>query len=141
MSTDRKTLKIVSIIQFVLGIVTFIFGAILLAGTGLAEGDPISFVGAEFDPVTWAIINGVAFDVLGVLQIICAVLGIHGANRPSALGSHFLFAAIVIIVAVIAGIISSALGEFSMPTLIVVVAGIALSGAVFDKRVRKELDR
>lgn len=141
MSSNQKSLKVVSIIQFILGIVTFVLGAILLAGAGLAEGGPISFLGAEFDPVTWATVNGVAFDVLGVLQIICAVLGIHGANRPSALGSHFLFAVIVVIGAVVAGVISSGLGEFTMPTLVIIVAGIALSVAMFDKRVRKELDR
>ena len=65
-------------------------------------------------------------------------MGIHGANRPSALGSHRLVAILTMLIGIVTCAVSGA-GE-GIPVLSAIIAVVALIAAVLDTKVRKELD-
>ena len=64
--------------------------------------------------------------------------GIHGANRPSALGSHRLLCILGAITGVFA-IIVAGIGE-GLPVFPVLTVIDDIAGAVYDGKIRKELD-
>ena len=133
MSSNRKWLKICSFAQFILAIAAFIIA--FIAAQGASElGSDISL--GEL-VLFW--LDKILYAVLGFLSLADSVMGIHGANRPSALGSHRLVAILAAIVGVVACVVSGAgVAIAAMPVLAAVVAVIA---AVLDTKVRKELDR
>ena len=119
MSENRKALKIVSLIQFVVAIAVLVV-AIVADMPWL--GKVLCFVGA-------------------ILGLACCARGIRGANRPSALGSHN----VVSILTLVAGIGACAVMAMAGTTVPAVApaasAILALVGLVLDGKVRKELDR
>ena len=133
MSSNRKWLKICSFAQFILAIAAFIIA--FIAAQGMSElGSDISL--GEL-VLFW--LDKILYAVLGFLSLADSVMGIHGANRPSALGSHRLVAILAAIVGVVACVVSGAgVAIAAMPVVAAVVAVIA---AVLDTKVRKELDR
>ena len=141
MSSNRKLLKIVSFVQVLVAIVVGVLGAISLAGAGLATDEIYNVFGMQIDAVALATAMGVTFDVTAILSLICAVMGIHGANRPSALGSHFLIAVLTVVAGVVSVAVSGNMGEFTTPAVVVVAIVVAVVAAAMDRRVRAELDR
>ncbi len=133
MSSNRKWLKICSFAQFILAIAAFIIA--FIAAQGMSElGSDISL--GEL-VLFW--LDKILYAVLGFLSLADSVMGIHGANRPSALGSHRLVAILAAVVGVVACVVSGAgVAIAAMPVVAAVVAVIA---AVLDTKVRKELDR
>ena len=123
MSENRKALKIVSLIQFVVAIAVLV----------------VAFVAT---PATDA--SGIVADMpwLGaILGLACCAGGIRGANRPSALGSHNVVS-ILTLVAGIGACAFMAMAGTTVPAAAPTASAIlALAGLVLDGKVRKELDR
>ncbi len=141
MSSNRKLLKVISFVQVIVAIIVGILGAISLAGAGVAAEGVYNLFGIELDAVALATAMGVTFDVTAILSLICAFMGIRGANRPSSLGSHFLFCVLAVIAGFVSVAVSGNMGEFAAPTIVFVAIVVAIAAAFWDKRVRTELDR
>lgn len=72
MSSARKTLKILALIYFVLGI-----ASLVIAGIGIARGSLDSTYGSN------AMLAAVVLVVKGIVDLSAGVAGIKGANKPS----------------------------------------------------------
>lgn len=130
MSENRKALKIVSLIQFVVAIAVLVVAFVAAPASG--EGGIVA-------DMPWL---GKALCFVGaILGLACCARGIRGANRPSALGSHN----VVSILTLVAGIGACAVMAMASTTVAAAApaasAILALVGLVLDGRVRKELDR
>ena len=132
MSTNRKVLKVISLLQVLAALGAAALGAIALIGADLAEAE----AGVLGVLVVYA--DGVLYLLCAVLTFICAVMGIHGANQPSRLGSHRLIAILVLLLAV-ATCVFAGMGQ-EIPVMAAIVAVLALAAAVLDGFVRKEAD-
>ena len=77
MSTNRKALKIVSLLQVLAALGAAALGAIALFGADLAEAE------AGVLGVLVVYLDGVLYLVCAVLTFFCAVMGIHGASACS----------------------------------------------------------
>lgn len=133
MSSNRKMLKILSLVQIVFAVLCFVMASLVFNGTPRVEGDAdvLTFLTANLDAVLCTI---AAF-----LTAFCAIDGIKGANRPSSLGAHFVIALLILV----AGVAACFFAANSMGILVVCAldAALALAAAVLDKKVRAELDR
>ena len=78
MSSARKTLKILALIYFVLGI-----ASLVIAGIGIARGSLDSTYGSN------AMLAAVVLVVKGIVDFSAGVAGIKGANKPSRVDSAF----------------------------------------------------
>ena len=78
MSAARKTLKILALIYFVLGIASLVIG---IAGT--ATGNLDSTYGSN------AMLAAVVLVAKGIVDLAAGVAGIKGANKPSQVGGAF----------------------------------------------------
>ncbi|WP_321970511.1 hypothetical protein [Paratractidigestivibacter sp.] len=133
MSTNRRVLKIVSLIQFVLAV-----GVIVLAILAKVGGDQ-SVESHEWGETVRLYLDLPAFILFGALSIGASITGIHGANRPSRLGSHMLLCILGILFGIVAMVISGAGAGVPVAPALDVVA--CLVGTIFDARVRKEVER
>ena len=132
MSTNRKALKIVSLLQVLAALGAAALGAIALFGANLAEAE------AGVLGVLVVYLDGVLYLVCAVLTFFCAVMGIHGANQPSRLGSHRLIAILVLLLAIATGVFAG-MGQ-EIPVMAAVVGVLALIAAILDGMCRKEAD-
>ena len=134
MSPNRKYLKVASLLQVVVALAALILGIICFTGANYAEADA-------------GVLGVLAVSIDGILYLLCAALrlarfnfmGIHGANRPSALGSHRLLAVLTVLVGIVTCVVSG-LGQ-TIPVLDALVVLFGLIAAILDTMVRKELDR
>ncbi len=133
MSANRKWLKIVSFIQFIVAIAVFALAGIAAAGTSAPDA------GASVAKIVLLWLDKVLFAILGFLSVADAVMGIHGANRPSALGSHRLVAVLAMLVGIVSCPVS--FDGHGIPVTPVVAVVVALIAAILDTKVRKELDK
>lgn len=78
MSYARKTLKILALIYFVLGI-----ASLVIAGVGIARGSLDSTYGP------YAMLATVVLVAKGLIDLAAGVAGIKGANKPSQVGGAF----------------------------------------------------
>ena len=78
MSAARKTLKILALIYFVLGIASLVIGI-----AGIATGKFESIYGSN------AILAAVVVIIKGVVDLAAGVAGIKGANKPSQVDGAF----------------------------------------------------
>lgn len=78
MSFTRKTLKILALIYFVLGI-----ASLVTAGVGIATGKLESTYGSN------AMLAAVVLVAKGVVDLAAGVAGIKGANKPSQVDGAF----------------------------------------------------
>ena len=78
MSSARKTLKILALIYFVLGI-----ASLVIAGIGIARGSLDSTYGSN------AMLAAVVLVVKGIVDFSAGVAGIKSANKPSQVDSAF----------------------------------------------------
>ena len=78
MSSARKTLKILALIYFVLGIVSLVIGI-----TGVATGNLDSTYGSN------AMLAAVVLVAKGLVDLAAGVAGIKGANKPSQVDGAF----------------------------------------------------
>lgn len=78
MSAARKTLKILALIYFVLGIASLVMGI-----AGIATGKLESTYGSN------AMLAAVVLVVKGVVDLAAGVAGIKGANKPSQVDGAF----------------------------------------------------
>lgn len=94
MSFTRKTLKILALIYFVLGI-----ASLVTAGVGIATGGLDSTYGS------YAMLAAVVLVAKGLIDLAAGVAGIKGANKPSQVDGAFKLG----IVAAIATLVQAAL--------------------------------
>lgn len=99
MSSARKTLKILALVYFVLGI-----ASLVIAGVGIATGNLDSTYGSN------AMLAAVVLVAKGLIDLAAGVAGIKGANKPSQVDGAFKLG----IVAAIATIAQAALGGSSV---------------------------
>ncbi len=78
MSAARKTLKILALIYFVLGIASLVIGI-----AGIATGKSESTYGP------YAMLATVVLVAKGLIDLAAGVAGIKGANKPSQVGGAF----------------------------------------------------
>ena len=78
MSSARKTLKILALVYFVLGI-----AALVIAGVGIARGSLDSTYGSN------AMLAAVVIIAKGLVDLAAGVAGIKGANKPSQVDGAF----------------------------------------------------
>ncbi len=133
MSNDRKMLKILSLIQIVFVVLCFVMASFIFNGTPRVEGD------ADIPTFLIANLDAVLCTVAAFLTAFCAIDGIKGANRPSALGAHLVVAILVAVAGIAACILSPAVQGLSIVCALDAV--LAILAAVFGKKVRAEADR
>lgn len=133
MSNNRKMLKVLSLAQIVFAVLCFVMASLVFNGTPRVEGD--------VDIPTFLMVNldAVLCTVAAFLTAFCAIDGIKGANRPTALGAHLVVAVLVAAAGIAACILSPALQGLSI--VCALDAALAIAAAVFDKKVRAEADR
>ena len=133
MSNNRKMLKILSLVQIVFVVLCFVMASLVFNGTPRVEGDAdvLTFLMANLDAVLCTI---AAF-----LTAFCAIDGIRGANRPTALGAHLVVAILVAAAGIAACVFSPAIQSLSIVCALDAV--LAIAAAIFGKKVRAEADR
>lgn len=140
MSQNRKLLKVFSLIQVLVAVFALVLGFVTIGSSDAAAGTAVDVFGMQLEGGIWTMLCGGLSIATGVLTLVSAALGIRGANRPSSLGGH----APASILTAVAGIASAVLAvSGGLLTWIVTAAAtvLAILAAVFDGRVRKELDR
>ena len=75
--------------------------------------------------------------VLGAVSVAASVMGIRGANRPSALGSHRVFCILAVVLGVVAAVFA---GSTAVLAVSAITAADGLGAAVYDGKVQKELE-
>ena len=133
MSNNRKMLKILSLVQIVFVVLCFVMASLIFNGTPRVEGD------ADVPTFLMANLDAVLCTVAAFLTAFCAIDGIKGANRPSALGAHLVVAVLVAAAGIAACILSPAIQGLSIVCALDAV--LAIAAAVFEKKVRAEADR
>lgn len=78
MSSARKTLKILALVYFVLGI-----ASLVIAGVGIVQGSLDSTYGTN------AMLAAVVLVAKGIVDLAAGVAGIKGANKPSQVDGAF----------------------------------------------------
>ncbi len=78
MSYARKTLKILALVYFVLGI-----ASLVIAGVGIARGNLDSTYGSN------AMLAAIVLVAKGIVDLAAGVAGIKGANKPSQVDGAF----------------------------------------------------
>ena len=78
MSSARKTLKILALVYFVMGI-----ASLVIAGVGIAQGSLDSTYGTN------AMLAAVVLVAKGIVDLAAGVAGIKGANKPSQVDGAF----------------------------------------------------
>ena len=99
MSAARKTLKILALIYFVLGIASLVIGI-----AGIATGKFESIYGSN------AILAAVVVIIKGVVDLAAGVAGIKGANKPSQVDGAFKLGIVAVATLVQAVLTLPALG-------------------------------
>ena len=133
MSNNRKMLKILSLVQIVFVVLCFVMASLIFNGTPRVEG------GADVPTFLMANLDAVLCTVAAFLTAFCAIDGIKGANRPTALGAHFVVAILVAIAGAAACVFSPAIQSLSIVCALDAI--LAIAAAVFGKKVRAEADR
>lgn len=130
MSSNRKILKILSLLQFALSIVVIILTVVAKVGGQTAAGQ------GQLDAMR-PYLDLPAALALGVLSVAASVMGIRGANRPSALGSHRVLCILAVILGVVAAVFA---GSTAVLVVSAITAADGLGAAVYDGKVQKELE-
>lgn len=133
MSNNRKMLKVLSLAQIVFAVLCFVMASLVFNGTPRVEGD------VDIPTFLMANLDAVLCTVAAFLTAFCAIDGIKGANRPSALGAHLVVAVLVAAAGIAACILSPAIQGLAIVCTLDAV--LAIAAAVFDKKVRAEADR
>lgn len=133
MSNNRKMLKILSLVQIVFVVLCFVMASLVFNGTPRVEGD------VDIPTFLMANLDAVLCTIVAFLTAFCAIDGIKGANRPSALGAHLVVAVLVAAAGIAACVFSPAIQGLSIVCALDAV--LAIAAAVFDKKVRAEADR
>ena len=133
MSNNRKMLKILSLVQIVFVVLCFVMASLIFNGTPRVEGD------ADIPTFLMANLDAVLCTVAAFLTAFCAIDGIKGANRPSALGAHLVIALLVAAASIAACILSPTIQGLSIVCALDAV--LAILAAVFGKKVSAEADR
>ena len=134
MSSHCKVVKVLSLLMFVLGLLTIIAGAVFVFAAPAVEG----LEGVD-DPVGTATALGAVFVVTGVLYLVVAVLGIRGANNPSKLGAFIVAAGVIAAINVVEAVLAGVSGGSAWQNA--VLAGVALAGVFQASAARKETTR
>ena len=74
---------------------------------------------------------------LGVLSVAASVMGIRGANRPSALGSHRVLCILAVVLGVVAAVFA---GNAAVLAVSAITAADGIGAAAYDGKIQKELE-
>lgn len=139
MSQNRKILKVVSLIQALVGLAALIAGIFAIVNAQDSAGT-FEVFGTTIDASLGCMVLGALSVITGACTFGSCTLGIQGANRPSSLGAH----APLSVAALVLGILATIFGT-SVNLVLAVISGVAavlaLFAVMYDGRVRKELDR
>lgn len=133
MSNNRKMLKVLSLAQIVFAVLCFVMASLVFNGTPRVEGD------VDIPTLLMADLDAVLCTVAAFLTAFCAIDGIKGANRPTALGAHLVVAILAAAAGIAACVFSPAIQGLSIVCALDAV--LAIAAAVFGKKVRAEIDR
>lgn len=133
MSNNRKMLKVLSLAQIVFAVLCFVMASLVFNGTPRVEGD------VDIPTLLMANLDAVLCTVAAFLTVFCAIDGIKGANRPTALGAHLVVAILAAAAGIAACVFSPAIQGLSIVCALDAV--LAIAAAVFGKMVRAEIDR
>ena len=131
MSTNRKILKVVSIISLVLDLLLVIFGVLLFAGISLDPNGAID--AAAQNPVAGFTSNqtvgmllaaAVAAIIFGLWDVFVSIMGIRGANNPSKMGFVTVIAGISLVIAIVGVVASIVSGSFNAGELVELIIEI-----------------
>ena len=125
MSAARKTLKILALIYFVLGIASLVIGI-----AGIATGNLDSTYGSN------AMLAAVVLVAKGLIDLAAGVAGIKGANKPSQVDAAFKLGIVAAIATIaqavvdgnshfyvtLAGDATGTIYDFALPELLEIVA-------------------
>lgn len=125
MSTNRKILKVLSIISLIFSVITLILGVIVL---GACAADPsvamdeiakyslANFTNAE----TYEMLIGtaIALVIIGLWETFVSIMGIRGANNPAKMGFVTVIAGITLVLTVVIIIAGIVAGSFSIGELV-----------------------
>lgn len=129
MSSNRKMLKILSLLQFALSIVVILAVIAKVGGQAAAGQGQLDAMRPYLDlPAALA---------LGAVSVAASVMGIRGANRPSALGSHRVLCILAVVLGVVAAVFA---GSTAVLAVSAITAADGLGAAVYDGKVQKELE-
>lgn len=104
MSFARKTLKILALIYFVLGI-----ASLVIAGVGIARGSLDSTYGPN------AMLAAAVLVIKGLVDLAAGVAGIKGANKPSQVDGAFKFGIVAAVATLVQAVLTlPALGGSSV---------------------------
>lgn len=104
MSSARKTLKILALVYFVLGI-----ASLVIAGVGIATGKLESTYGSN------AMLAAIVLVAKGVVDLAAGVAGIKGANKPSQVDGAFKLGIVAVIATIAQAVLTlPALGGSSV---------------------------
>lgn len=136
MSGYRKFLKVFSIIEIVLAVLTLVLA---LASMGIiALGPEVTSETVSADGVTltvgqtFAAFGAIAL-ISGVIDLIVGILGVRGANNPEKIGAYLVLAVIAFLfdaVELVLTIISMAQGTADANGLLSALISAALNGAL-----------
>ena len=112
MSSARKTLKILALVYFVLGI-----ASLVIAGVGIAQGSLDSTYGTN------AMLAAVVLVAKGIVDLAAGVAGIKGANKPSQVDGAFKLGIVAAIATIAQAVLTlPALGGSSVNIVAFVIA-------------------
>lgn len=125
MSTERKTVKILSFIVLLFGILALVSGV-------------KAFVTGSTGTSSLKLFEGILDLVFGMINIVIGVLGIRGANIPSKIGPFnvlCLVCAIAVAVCMVLAVVFLGSGALGFIAIIVLYLACLVAGNVFGRKV------
>lgn len=129
MTNNRRVLKLASVLDFISGVPTALFGAASLIGAGAVAANPELITDASEGAGLTAILGGggLLFLVIGVLSIVVGVLAWRAAQDSSKIMPAWYAAAAMLAIQVVSTVVSAAMFHVSIGGLV----SLAFSGLVF----------
>ena len=135
MSSSQKTVKLASFALFIVAVLFYVVGGVMLAGAGSLDDSARS--------TAFALSMALFFE--GLVYIVYAGLGIRGANNPRKIGGFRVLSVFAIVLGIlsIASSVMSNPAALLQPASFIVYASLVLSliGFASSGKVVKELEK
>ena len=100
MSASRKVLKVIGFLTIFAAVLQLIAGIVIIAGSGLMEGQTIEVDGQIYESATSLVIIGAFAIVLAVIDLIVGMLALRGAKDPAKVGPFKVVAIIGLVLCI-----------------------------------------